>query len=78
MCYEVFMLLQFSLYQYLYYPGLRVKDSETVGDCTGSCWCSYLSTMEFSLALHYLPEDLPGILETQKETHLAVAAICRI
>lgn len=65
MCYRVFMLLQFCLYQYLYQPGL-VKDSETVGSYTGSYWCSYLSAMKLSLALHDLPEDSPGLLETRR------------
>lgn len=74
---QVFMLLQLCLYQYLDQPGL-LKDSGTVGDFSGSYWCSYLCAMESSLAFHYLPEDSPGLLETQKEFHLVVAAIGRI
>lgn len=40
----------------------------TVEDCTGSYWCSCLTVVEFSLALHYLPEGLRGLLKTQKES----------
>lgn len=39
----------------------------TVEDCAGSYWYSCLRVVEFSLALHYLPKGLPGLLKTQKE-----------
>lgn len=46
----------------------RERCSEPAGDCTGSYWSSSLSALEFSPAIHYAPEGLPGFLETQKDS----------